>query len=122
MGSADLSADGKTAIVAVSSVLASIPEREFQVEGYTDNVPIKTAQYASNWELASGRSLTVVKTMIESGMPATRVSAASFGSEHPESANTTDVGRAANRRIQIVVVPDLSSLPGFDELNRVAGP
>ena len=121
-GSADLSADGKAAIVAVSSVLASIPEREFQVEGHTDDVPTKPTNYASNWELASGRALTVVKTMIEAGLPAGRISAASFGEQQPQQANTTDAGRAANRRIEIVVVPDLSTLPGFAELRQVASP
>jgi chemotaxis protein MotB len=59
---------GKAAIVEVSQVLATIGERSFQVEGHTDNVPIATAQYPSNWELAAGRALTVMKTMIESGM------------------------------------------------------
>lgn len=119
-GSAELSAGGKTAIVEVSKVLATIPERAFQVEGHTDDVPIKTAQYASNWELAAGRSLTVVKTMIDAGLPATRVSAASFGEEHPAVQGTSVAARAANRRIEIVVVPDLSSLPGFEELKRAA--
>ena len=119
-GSAELSADGKTAIVEVSRVLATIPDREFQVEGHTDDVPIKTAQYPSNWELAAGRSLTVVKTMVEAGLPAKRVSVASFGSERPVTPNSSPETRAANRRIEIVVVPDLSTLPGFDELKRAA--
>lgn len=121
-GSADLSTEGRSAIVEVSKVLATIPERQFQVEGHTDNVPIKNAQYPSNWELAAGRSLTVVKTMIEAGLPAARVSVASFGSEHPMVANDSDATRASNRRIEIVVVPDLSALPGFDELKRAAKP
>lgn len=121
-GSADLSADGKAAIAAVSTVLASIPERAFQVEGHTDDLPIKTAQYPSNWELASGRSVTVVKAMIEAGLPAQRVSAASFGSEHPVTANSTVESRASNRRIEIVVVPDLSGLPGFEELKLAGTP
>ncbi|MDO9280285.1 MAG: OmpA family protein [Pseudomonadota bacterium] len=121
-GSAELSPAGKTAIIDVSKVLASIPERDFQVEGHTDDLPIKTSQYPSNWELAAGRSLTVVKTMIEAGLPTSRVSVASFGSEHPVTANTSDAARAANRRIEIVVVPDLSSLPGFEELKRAANP
>ena len=119
-GSAELSAGGKTAIVEVSKVLATIPERAFQVEGHTDDVPIKNSQYPSNWELAAGRSLTVVKTMIDAGLPAHRVSAASFGEEHPAIPGTSAAARAANRRIEIVVVPDLSSLPGFEELKRAA--
>lgn len=119
-GSATLSADGKTAIEEVAKVLASIPGRKFQVEGHTDDVPIKTAQYASNWELASGRAITVVKTMVDAGLPGDRVSGASFGEQKPSASNKTAEGRNANRRIEIVVVPDLASLPGFDELNRAA--
>jgi chemotaxis protein MotB len=118
-GSADLSPAGKTAIGEVAQVLAGIPEREFQVEGHTDNVPIKTSQYPSNWELASARALTVVKAMVESGLPPDRVSAASYADWKPIAPNDTPEGRASNRRIEIVVVPDLSSLPGFDELGKV---
>ncbi|MES2644461.1 MAG: OmpA family protein [Myxococcota bacterium] len=121
-GSAELSPEGKAAIVDVSKVLATIPDRDFQVEGHTDDVPIKTAQYPSNWELAAGRSLTVVKTMIEAGLPTKRVSVASYGSERPVTPNTSDTTRASNRRIEIVVVPDLSTLPGFEELKRAANP
>ena len=117
-GSAELSADGSTAIAEVSAVLASIPDRDFQVEGHTDNVPIKTEKYPSNWELASARALTVVRTMIGAGMPATRVSAASYGEFKPVAANDSADGKKANRRIEIVVVPDLSNLPGFDELKK----
>lgn len=117
-GSAELSAEGSTAIAEVSAVLASIPDRDFQVEGHTDNVPIKTEKYPSNWELASARALTVVRTMIGAGMPATRVSAASYGEFKPVAANDGADGKKANRRIEIVVVPDLSNLPGFEELKQ----
>ncbi|MDP2345137.1 MAG: OmpA family protein [Deltaproteobacteria bacterium] len=117
-GSAGLSKDGKSSVEEVAAVLASIPDRKFQVEGHTDNVPIKTAQFPSNWELASSRSLTVLKTMVEAGMPADRVSAASFGDSKPAAANDTPDNKALNRRIEIVVVPDLSTLPGFDELKK----
>ena len=101
-------------------MLQSIPDREYQVEGHTDDVPIATAQYPSNWELASGRALTVVRTMIEAGLGPERVSAASYGEYKPASDNDSDEGRAQNRRIEIVVVPDLSDLPGFEELEQLA--
>ena len=117
-GSAGLSKDGKASVEEVAAVLASIPDRKFQVEGHTDNVPIKTAQFPSNWELASSRALTVLKTMVDAGMPADRVSAASFGDSKPAAANDTPDNKALNRRIEIVVVPDLSTLPGFDELKK----
>lgn len=120
-GSATLSKDGKPAIAEVAELLKSIPDRKFQVEGHTDNVPTKgAATYKSNWELASARALTVLKAMTDSGMPPERISAASFGDTKPAKSNDTPEDRAANRRIEIVVVPDLSSLPGFDELQRVA--
>jgi chemotaxis protein MotB len=119
-GSASLSKDGRANIVEVAAVLASIPERKFQVEGHTDNVPINTQQFPSNWELASARALTVTKAMVEAGLPAARVSAASFGAEKPAATNDTPEGKAQNRRIEIVVVPDLSSLPGFDELSAAS--
>lgn len=118
-GSANLSKGGKAAIAEVAQLLASIPKRSFQVEGHTDDVPISTAQYRSNWELAAARALTVVKTMVDAGLPADRVSAASFGDTRPSVANDTPEGRAQNRRIEITVVPDLSTLPGFEELKKV---
>lgn len=118
-GSAALSKDGKVSVVEVAGVLAQIPERKFQVEGHTDNVPIKTEQYPSNWELASARALTVVRAMTDSGLAANRVSAASFADTKPAAPNDTAEGKAQNRRIEIVVVPDLSSLPGFEELQKV---
>ncbi len=118
-GSASLSKEGKNAIAEVAQVLSSIPKRSFQVEGHTDNVPIATAQYPSNWELASGRAITVVKTMIEAGLSDTRVSAASYGDTRPLAANSSAEAKANNRRIEITIVPDLSTLPGFEELKKV---
>lgn len=118
-GSADLSPEGKTAIAEVATLLTTIPDRNFQVEGHTDNVPIGNARFPSNWELAAARSITVVKTMIEAGMPPARVSGASYGEFKPAAPNDTKENKGKNRRIEIVVVPDLSELPGFDELNRI---
>ncbi len=118
-GSAQLSKAGQTALGEVAQVLQSIPDRRYQVEGHTDNVPIASAKYPSNWELAAERSLTVVKSMVVGGLDAERVSAASFGEYKPSDTNRTAEGRAANRRIEIVVTPDLSELPGFEELQSL---
>lgn len=118
-GSAELSEEGYIAIKDVTSVLASFPDRSFQVEGHTDNDPISTKRYPSNWDLAADRALNVVKAMVESGLPATQVSGASYGDNKPVSSNETDEGKAQNRRIEIVISPDLSKLPGFDELQRL---
>jgi chemotaxis protein MotB len=118
-GSASLSKDGHGAVTEVGQVLASIPRRSFQVEGHTDNVPIATAQYPSNWELAAARAITVLKAMVDAGLPADRISAASFGDTRPVAANDTKESKAQNRRIEIIIVPDLSQLPGFEELKAL---
>jgi len=109
-GSAKLSSQGLDAIREVTQQLALIQGKKYQVEGHTDTVPISTAVFPSNWELASARALTVVKFMVEQGMTPERISAASYGQYQPISVNDTAEGKASNRRIAIVIVPDLSSL------------
>jgi chemotaxis protein MotB len=118
-GSAQLSPIGQENIREIGKVLRTLGDRKYQIEGHTDNVPIKTAAFPSNWELASARALTVVKGLIEAGMKKENLSAASFADIKPVRENTTAEGRQYNRRIEIVVVPDLSDLPGFDELNKM---
>ena len=118
-GSAKLASAGKAAITEVAKVLATMTNRRFQVEGHTDNVPIHTAQYPSNWELSQARALVVVKAMTDAGMKGAALSAAGYGEHRPAAGNDDDKGRAENRRIEIVVVPDLSMLPGFEELKRI---
>jgi chemotaxis protein MotB len=118
-GSAKLSEEGAATIREVGQLLASIPDRKFQVEGHTDNVPIKTKTYPSNWELASARAINVVKEMVDAGMPDKRISAAAFADTRPTASNQTPEGRAQNRRIEIVIVPDLSDLPGADQIEKM---
>lgn len=120
-GSAKLSEEGEKAIAEIAGVLATIKDRRFQVEGHTDNVPIRSRKYPSNWELAADRAVTVARTMTDAGMPGQSLSAASYGEFRPTTSNDTAEGREANRRIEIVLVPDLSSLPGFDELKEAVG-
>ncbi|MCK9522431.1 MAG: OmpA family protein [Proteobacteria bacterium] len=119
-GSAKISEQGQEAILEVGSVLATIKERNFQVCGHTDNVPITSKKtYADNWELAAARAQGVMRTLMEAGMAGTTLSAASYGEFLPVATNDTPEGRKSNRRIDIVVVPDLSNLPGFSELNAL---
>lgn len=118
-GSAKLSSDGSKAIKETAALLSTLSGRKFQVEGHTDNLPISTASFPSNWELAAARALTVLKTMVDAGLAPENISAASFGDTQPVKSNDTPEERGANRRIAIVIVPDLSSLPGFEELQKV---
>lgn len=117
-GSAKLSATGLEALKEVTAQLTSIPDKRYQVEGHTDNDRIATATFPSNWELAAARAINVTRSMIEAGMPAERISAASYGDTSPRQSNSTPEGKAANRRIAIVVVPDLSTMPGYDQLSK----
>ena len=119
-GSARLSSEGRTAIEEVSGLLASLADRRYQIEGHTDNVPIRTTAFPSNWELAAARAISVVSVMVDNGMAPERVSAVSYGDTTPIEDNDAKKGRAQNRRIEIVVVPDLSQLPGFDELEQMS--
>ncbi|AYV56283.1 OmpA/MotB family protein [Leptospira kmetyi] len=119
VGSAFLSPVGTTAIREVTTLLASLEGKRFQIEGHTDDTPTGIKGY-TNWELASSRALNVLHTMVKAGMPEVRISAASMGASRPAVPNTSPENRAANRRIEIVIVPDLSNLPGMEELKKYA--
>jgi chemotaxis protein MotB len=119
-GSIDLSKAGEASISEVGAIFVSIKDREFQIEGHTDDQPIRTARFPSNWELAAGRAIAVSQILIKAGLPPERLSAASFAEFRPVAANDKPESRAQNRRIEIVLVPDLSKVPGFEELEQAA--
>ncbi len=108
--------EGKETLVEVAAALAEFPDRSFQVEGHTDDVPIQTARFPSNWELSTARSTSVVKLLIEGGVLPANVSSAGFGEFRPRADNETDEGKALNRRIEIIMVPQLQQLPDPDEV------
>lgn len=113
-GKATLKTAGKEAVGQVTQILSGIEGRKFQVTGHTDNVPMKSARFKSNWELSSARAVEVVKVMIAAGMDGKRLSAAGYADQLPVAENDTVIGRLQNRRIEIVVQPNLEELPGMD--------
>jgi len=116
-GSADLSTSGKANIGELTRILSRrAKDRDFQVEGHTDNDPINTPQYPDNWALGSARSLSVLRFMIDSGFPRDNVSAATFADTEPVATNADAAGRLKNRRIEIVLLPDVGDLPGYKAL------
>lgn len=119
-GSIDLSDAGKASLSEIGAILSPMSDRKFQVEGHTDDQPIKTSRFPNNWWLASGRAIAVAEILIKAALQPTSVSAASFGEFQPITSNSTPQGRAQNRRIEIVLVPDLSKVPGFEDLDRAA--
>lgn len=118
-GSADLSAAGKDALTQVAAILATMADKDFQVEGHTDNVPINSQRFPNNWYLAAARAIGVVEHLVGAGMTSDQLSAASYGETHPVASNDTKESRSLNRRIEIVIMPDLSGMPGYEELQRV---
>lgn len=118
-GSKVLSANGKKAIFEVTGILSKIENRKFQIEGHTDSDRLRVIGQ-TNWDLAADRAINVLNTMIKAGMPENKISAASFGDSRPIVPNDSNANKAQNRRIEIVVVPDLSLLPGYEELMKLA--
>jgi len=103
-GSSDVNAHGKAVLGKVAERVKSVPHR-IEVGGHTDDVPIRSARFASNWELASARATGVVRILAQQGVEATRLSAVSFAEFAPVADNKTPEGRARNRRIEITLKP-----------------
>jgi chemotaxis protein MotB len=118
-GRADLKTEGQAALTEVATVLASIADRDFQIAGHTDNIPIKSAKYPSNWHLSSARALTVAIYLAEHGVPPVRLSAAGYADTQPAAPNDTPEGRQQNRRIEIVLMPNLDELPDLSQLKEM---
>lgn len=107
-GSAEIKKAGRAVIKRVGDIVKSIADKDIQVEGHTDNVPISPRlqdKFASNWELSAARAATVVRLLRDQGIPGERLAAVGFGEFQPVASNKTEAGRAQNRRIQIVLVP-----------------
>ncbi len=117
-GSANLNPAGTEALTKIAAVLSQFSDRRFQIEGHTDNMPIKSARFPSNWELSTSRSLAVVHLLTDLGVASENISAAGFGEFHPRSENDTKEGRQLNRRIEIIMLPNLDILS--NELPNVA--
>ncbi len=101
-GSAEVRAEG---VEAVAALAASLPDAPLRVEGHTDNVPIHTAQFGSNWELSAARASAIARLLLERGtMHPANVSAAGFAEFHPVASNATGEGRRANRRVDVILL------------------
>jgi chemotaxis protein MotB len=109
-GRTELKTAGKNALKAVADVMKFMAHRQFQISGHTDNVPIHNGQFASNWELSSGRALRVVHFLIGEGVDAQVLSAAGYSEVDPVSSNETPEGRKQNRRTEITLQPNIDEL------------
>jgi chemotaxis protein MotB len=110
-GKYKLKAEGLEALATLTGILRTVEGRAFQVAGHTDDV----GSDELNWTLSLNRAREVVLYMIEMGMAPDRLSAAGYGKYAPVAANDTPEGKAQNRRIEIVLVPNLDEILGFED-------
>jgi chemotaxis protein MotB len=114
--STQIKPDAKTAIEELATTIATFAGRKFQVLGHSDATPIHSARFPSNWELSVQRATEVVKLMVEAGVPPEMLSAAGSAEFDPLVDNETPENRTTNRRVEIIFMPKIDELPGFDEV------
>ena len=116
-GSDQLSKRAADVIKTITHVVTSLPNA-ISVEGYTDNVPIETAIFRSNWDLSSARATSVVHEFINAGIDPLRLSATGFGEYHPIADNGDEKGRFKNRRVTLVIGSQAFSRYGASDEER----
>ncbi|AFM42743.1 flagellar motor protein [Desulfosporosinus acidiphilus SJ4] len=102
-GSADITPYARNILEKISTVLAAAPN-QIRVEGHTDNLPINTAKFPSNWELSVIRATNVVQILQNDGVSPERLSATGYGEYRPIASNDTEAGRSRNRRIDLIIL------------------
>jgi len=119
-GSSGLAKGARGVLSALAEILKELPNR-INVEGFTDNLPIRNRIYPSNWELSAGRAATVVRLFASYGVNPAQMVSIGYGEHRPIADNTTPEGRAANRRVVIVVLspePKGDDDPALKQLGR----
>ncbi|QIB64318.1 OmpA/MotB family protein [Kineobactrum salinum] len=101
-GQANLTAGGKKVILKLLPLLERYPG-EISIEGHTDDVPIQTERFPSNWELASGRAIAVLRFLVGRDLAPERLRAIGYADMRPLESNDSSAGRAANRRVELVL-------------------
>ena len=101
-GSAEIRSES---LVLLTAVAAALPNQNMRVEGHTDNIPIHTAQFATNWELSTARAATITRLIVaQQTVEPAQISAAGYAEFRPIADNNTEQGRAQNRRVDIVLL------------------
>ncbi|MDP3158203.1 MAG: OmpA family protein [Archangium sp.] len=114
-GRTDLKKEAQVTLASIAQVLSTISDRHFLVAGHTDNVPIRTERFPSNWELSTARAVEVTRFLVAKGMKPELLAAAGYGEFDAVAPNEPDT-RSLNRRIEIVLQPNLSELPALGGL------
>ena len=101
-GQSDIRQDGQMVLRRLTALLRDLPG-VISVEGHTDDVPIQSDRFPSNWELAAGRAAAVVRTLTEHGLPVRRLRAIGYADSRPVARGTDTESRARNRRVTLVI-------------------
>ena len=108
-GRAELSTDAERMMRRVAGVLAGLPN-SVRIEGHTDDAPIRTVKFASNWDLSTARATRVVEFLLASGgLDPAKLSAAGYSQFKPRAANTSAAGRTRNRRVDLVILNEATT-------------
>jgi chemotaxis protein MotB len=102
-GSADLLEGANNILGDIVQIIRNNPQYDVDIQGHTDNQPINTEKFASNWELSAIRATTVLRYLIERGISEERLTATGFADLRPVSGNDTQKGRSKNRRVEFVL-------------------
>lgn len=118
-GRAEFSRKAGPILKEISDVVSQLPN-EINIEGHTDNMPIGTVLFPSNWELSSARATAVVRAFIRYGVSPSRLSAIGYGKFHPIASNASEEGRNKNRRVVLVLMSQALSRHGTGSKERAA--
>lgn len=102
-GMARLTAEGRPILAAIARIVQEFSRFKVNIKGHTDNVPIATERFPSNWDLSAIRATTVLRYLIEAGVDPDRLTATGYGDVMPVADNRTPEGRARNRRVEFVL-------------------
>jgi chemotaxis protein MotB len=99
---AEPSQQAQTIFTEIAGILKNYTN-SVQIEGFTDNLPIRSDRYPTNWELSAARAAAIVKWLVAQGVQPERLAAVGYGEFQPVSSNTTEAGRAQNRRVAVMI-------------------
>ncbi|MBD3296454.1 MAG: OmpA family protein [Candidatus Omnitrophica bacterium] len=108
-GRAEIRKGAYPVLTQVGEVIVNkVPNKNIGISGHTDNIPIRHSSWKSNWELSTARATNVLHYLIEQGVSPDRLSATGYGEHRPVASNETAVGRAKNRRVEILILPEFT--------------